>query len=349
MKKRIGIGLVLMIVGASVALLWWHRHRSESSLPEARPVYVKVAQVELRNEPMSIAAVGTLVARKVAVSSEIPGHVKSIAFKDGGNVAAGSLLIALDDGSYIAQKDAILATLKYNQGVYQRSALLLKKGAVSRAQMDHAASLYRESQAQLEKAQIHLQQTNLLAPFAGTMGQSKVNVGDYVTVGEPLVTITETQNLRVEYSVSEKYLPQLALGQRVLISTEAYPHRSFEGRVAYISPGIDAANRSINVYAVLPNPDGVLRDGMFVHVQQILPQQHQACFVPEKAIVPVLDGDQVYKVVEGRAYAVQVSLGMRLKNLVEVQSGLKAGDMIITDGQLKVKNGLQVQIAANSQ
>jgi membrane fusion protein (multidrug efflux system) len=159
-----------------------------------------------------------------------------------------------------------------------------------------------------------------------------------------LVTLTDTKHLRIEYNVPDKYLSLLKLGQKVKIKTSAYPGREFIGKVAYISPTINTDTRTVPIYAEITNEDNVLAPGMFVNVTQSLGVEKQVLMVPSRSLVPVLDGEQVFKVVNGKAYGVTVSIGKRTEETVQILQGLSQGDKVITDGQLKVKNGAAVKV-----
>jgi len=189
-----------------------------------------------------------------------------------------------------------------------------------------------------------LMKMQLTAPFDGVVGKSKVNPGDYVTTGQSIVSLTDTKHLRIEYNISEKFLPALRSQQEVHITTSTYPGKTFIGKVSFISPTITAENRSVAIYADIPNDNNELAPGMFVNVMQSLGTDEKVMMVPARSLVPMLEGQQVYKVVDGKAYAVTVLTGKRSNEQIQVLQGLALGDQVITDGQLKVKNGAEVQV-----
>ena len=210
--------------------------------------------------------------------------------------------------------------------------------------MDEVEADLKEKRADAEESEVMLNRMRLTAPFAGVVGKSKVNPGDYVTTGQPLATLTDVKHLRIEFSVPERYLSALKTGQAVKITTAAYPGREFIGKLAYIAPTINADNRSIALYADISNEEGTLKPGMFVDVMQSLGSLERALMVPERTLVPTLDGQQIYKVVSGKASVVTVLIGKRVGNDVQITQGLSVGDVVITDGQLKIKNGMPVKI-----
>ena len=223
-------------------------------------------------------------------------------------------------------------------------AELAKKSFVSQQTMDEVEANLKERRASAEENEVFLKRMQLTAPFAGVVGKSKINLGDYVNVGQPLVTLTDIKHLRIEFNVPEKYLSSLQLGLQVKITTAAYPGREFTGKLAFVAPTISADNRSVGLYAEVTNEDGALKPGMFADVQLSLGTEHHALLVPSRALVPMLDGQQIYKVVSGKASAVTVVIGKRVGDDVQITQGLSPGDKVITDGQLKVKNGMPVKM-----
>lgn len=184
----------------------------------------------------------------------------------------------------------------------------------------------------------------LAAPFDGVVSKCQVSLGNYVLAGQPLVTLTDMQSLRAEFSVSEKYLSLLKLGQTVKIATAAYPEKVFEGKIAYISPTIDAADRTIALYALVANPSSLLTAGLSVSIMQSLGSQNNTIMVPARSIMATLDGQQVYKIFHNKAYAVPVIIGQRNEENVEILQGLSEKDLIVVAGQQKLHDDVEVLI-----
>src|SRR5262249_53736473 len=150
------------------------------------------------------------------------------------------------------------AQLAYSDNNYKRMVLLGKEGAIARQAIDQADADLKEKQASADESEVRLNKMLLTAPFDGMVGKFKVNPGDYVNVGQSLVTLTDTKHLRVEYNVSERHLATLKRGQEVKLTAAAYPGKAFSGTVSYISPTINTDNRSLSLYADVPNDDGLL-------------------------------------------------------------------------------------------
>lgn len=341
MKKKIGLAVVVLAVAASWGI---YKYRATSSDFTPPVVTVKAMTTKESTLPLEVRAIGTLVARSVEITPEVSGHVQKILFNDGAYVEKSAQLIQLDDAVYKAKYESSKAQLAYSENDYKRKSYLGKQGAISQQAIDQADADLKEKAANAKESAVMVNKMALTAPFDGMVGKSKVNPGDYVTTGQSVVTLTDTKHLRIEYNVPENLLPLLKLGQTVNITTSTYPDRKFTGRVSFISPTINSENRSLSLYADVSNEDNALAAGMFVNVLQSLGKQDRAIMIPARSLVPILDGEQVYKVVDGKAYPVTVLIGKRVGDDVQIIQGLSVGDVIITDGQLKVKNGSSVTI-----
>ena len=314
--------------------------------PEAKlaAVWVETQTVERGSIPVEIQAVGSLVAEKqLTITSDMPGHISKLLFKDGSFVTQGASLIQLDDAIAQAQLASARANFDFSNITYQRREKLGKKGLWPLQEIDQAKADLAEKRAVLQEREAMVAKLRLVAPFDGVLGKAKVSSGHYVTPGQALVSLTDIQLLRAEFSVSESYLSALKQGQTVKITTSAYPDKVFEGKIAYISPTIEAADRSISLYAQVPNPDHLLTAGMSVSIKQALGLQANAILVPAKSIMATLDGQQVYKVVNHKVYATPVLLGQRSENKVEILEGLSLKDVIVVSGQQKLHDGMDVQ------
>jgi membrane fusion protein (multidrug efflux system) len=341
MKKKIVFTSIIIIVIAAWGII---KYRSPTASLAPTDTWVQAIKVEQSTLPLEARAIGTLVARSVEITPEFPGHVRQIYFQDGTIVKQNAPLIQLDDAVYKAKYASSKAQLAYSQNDYKRKSLLEKQGAVTRQAIDQADADLKEKTANAQENAVMVSKMQLVAPFEGVIGKSKINLGDYVTTGQSIVTLTDTKHLRIEYNVPEQYLPSLKLGQEVNIATATYPGKKFLGKVSFISPTINTENRSVSLYADIPNDQNVLAPGMFVNVLQTLGAEERVVLIPARSLVATLDGEQVYKVVAGKAYAVTVTIGKRLNEKVQITRGLSPGDLIITDGQHKVKNNMVVKI-----
>lgn len=342
MKKKIIIASFILI---SVTAIWGiAKYRKQSGNAEPNAVWVQAMKVKESTLPLEARAIGTLVARSVEITPEVAGHVRTIHFRDGAYVKAETPLIQLDDAVYKAKYESSKAQLAYSENDFKRKSLLVKQGAITQQAIDQAEADLKEKSANAKESSVMVSKMQLTAPFDGVIGKSKVNLGDYVTTGQGIVTLTDTKHLRIEYNVPEKFLPLLKSGQEVTITSATYPGKTFTGKVSFISPTITAENRSVSLYADVNNDNNELAAGMFVNVVQSLGSEEKVIMIPARSLVPVLDGEQVYKVVDGKAFATNIVIGKRADENVQVIQGLSSGDLVITDGQLKVKNGMPIQV-----
>jgi membrane fusion protein (multidrug efflux system) len=339
-KKIISILILGVMVIFGVIYL-----RHDSNPKSADAVTVEASPVIHGDIPIQAQAIGTLTAEKsVQITPEITGHIAKILFQDGSFVKQGTPLFQLDDQVYKAKLDSSKANLFLSETNYKRMVLLGKHGAISQQAIDQAYADTVEKKAAAEESETALEKTVLIAPFDGKVGKSLVSPGEYVAVGQGLVSLVDTQHLRVEYSVSEKYLASVKLNQAVKITTNAYPGKEFVGHVSYISPTINTDNRTITLYASIPNENNLLTAGLFVNMTQSLGASQNTLLVPASSLVATIDGQLVYKIVDGKAISTRVELGQRTMNQVEILSGLSPTDKVVTAGQQKLKDGTLVKI-----
>ncbi|OGT58714.1 MAG: hypothetical protein A3F14_04730 [Gammaproteobacteria bacterium RIFCSPHIGHO2_12_FULL_43_28] len=342
-KKRTWlIGLLVIIIAA----FFVRRVMHHESMPAAAAdgVWVRAMAVKERNIPIDIHAIGTITATTVDVTPGVFGRVEKILFSDGDEVKQGMPLIQLDDAVYKTKYTSANAQLILSENNFKRMQTLVSKGAIARQTIEQAEADLKVKRAEAKESKVMLDKMQLTAPFDGFVGKRRVNVGDYVNVGQSVVTLTDKRHLHIEYNVPEKYLPFLKRGQSINLTTSTYPKKLFVGQVAYIAPTIDIDNRSILLYANVDNKDNLLMPGMFVDITQSLGQEMRAIMIPARSLVPIVDGLQVFKIVDNKATPVTVTIGKRTEEDVQVLEGLSPGDFIITDGQHKVKNGMPVNI-----
>lgn len=346
MKVKLNKRSMLVAAVAAVLFAWYLRHHFAMSGAEIPVATVSAMTVQETSVPVDIQVIGSLSAERVDITPEIAGHVNQILVQDGGQVKKNQAIIQLDDAIYKAKLASTKAQLVYSENNYKRMVLLGKQGAIAKQAIDAADADLKQRRAEAVENEVMVKKMQLDAPFDGVIGKVKVSPGDYVTVGQSLVTLTDINHLHVEYSVPEMYLPQVKIGQEVTIITQTYQGKTFTGKVAFISPEVNAVSRSIQLYAEIPNDDHALAPGMFVTIKQALGEEAHALMIPARSAMAAMGGQQVYKVVEGKAVPVTVKLGMRKQDLVEVTEGLAVGDVIVTDGQIKLRSGSPVKLVS---
>jgi membrane fusion protein (multidrug efflux system) len=247
---------------------------------------------------------------------------------------------AIPDAEYAQAK----ANLTLAKAKFDRAVDLANRNYISGQAKDEAENTYKVAQATLQLAEAKLAKTDIRAPFAGIIGLRSVSVGDYVKEGADLVNLEAIDPLKVDFRVPETYLRQVQPGQALTISLDALPGKQFDGKVAAVNPLVDAAGRAVVIRAQVRNQDTVLRPGMFARVRLITKDQADAMVVPEQALVPQGTEQYVFKIVDDKAARVKVETGQRRDGKVEILAGLVAGDLIVTAGQLKIRDGSPVTV-----
>ena len=316
--------------------------------PGGFAIAVEVVKVKASDFADEASAIGTLKSgESVVLRPETAGRVASINFKDGSIVAKGTVLIALDAAIQAAELQQAKANLALAQSNHRRNQELIGKNFLSPQALDASAATLKVQAAALQLAEAKVAKTRLKAPFKGMVGLRNVSVGDYVKEGQDLINIEDIGTLRVDFKLPESYLGRLGKGQVVEVSSDALPGERFSAVLDAVDPMVDAGGRAISTRARLDNAAGKLRPGMFVRVRLLLGERKAALMLPEQAIVP---GAQpaVFRVLDGKASLVKVRLGVRRAAQVEVVDGLAADDVVVTAGQLKLRDGVAVRAVGES-
>lgn len=311
--------------------------------PGSFAIPVEMAIVETGPFVERESAVGSLASDEaVIIRSEIAGRVAVIGFEEGQNVEAGDLLIAIDDSIYRAEFNQAEARLNLSQANYDRAVDLERRGAGTQRALDEALSKLQEDRATLDLARARLERTEIRAPFSGVIGIREVSPGDYITAGQEIVNLEAIDPIKVAFKAPEVMLAYLEVGQEVTVTVDAFPGQEFTGEVYAINPRIEASGRSVDLRARVPNPNSVLRPGLFARIAIIFDRRENAILVPERALVPIQSRQTVFVVENGSAVTRDVETGGRANGQVEILSGLEPGEVIVTAGQLKLREGTPV-------
>jgi membrane fusion protein, multidrug efflux system len=313
-------------------------------------VSIEATKVAKASMPQGITAVGSLRSdESITLRPEVAGRISAISFREGERVAKGAPLVRLDPSVTEAEAQQARANLTLAKAKYTRAVDLEKKGFISGQARDEAENNLRVSEAIVAVAEAKLSKLTITAPFSGIIGLRSVSVGDYVKEGADMVNLEAVDTLKVDFRVPEIYLSQVRVGQTLQLTLDAMPGKNYEGTVFAINPLIDAAGRSVVIRAQVRNQGTVLRPGMFTRVRLLTADAQDTLAVPEQAIVPQGDEWYVYRVVDGKAQRTKVEIGQRRDGKTEIVRGLQDGDMVVTAGQLKLRDGVQVQIAGASE
>ncbi|MBR0874437.1 efflux RND transporter periplasmic adaptor subunit [Bradyrhizobium tropiciagri] len=345
--RAMPFGIVLVLIVAAGAALFASRGDRAAAKTTAEPPPTPVAAMVVRTEalPRAIEAIGSLQAvRQVILAPEVAGRVTAINFEAGTDVAAGAALVQLYDAPLRASRVVAVSKGRFAQLQEKRSQGLAPSGFVTQEVLQQRQEDLKQADASVEQLDAQIAQMTIRAPFAGQIGLRKVNLGQYVNAGDALATLTALDQLYVNFTVPQQRLSNLKVGGAVTIRTDAFPDRVFEAKINAIEPQVAEDTRNVLVQALLDNPDRLLRPGLFVMVNVVLPPQPDAIVVPVTAIQTSASGESVLVVRDNKAIAVAVRTGQRIGERVVVEQGLSAGDHIVTAGQLRVMPGATVQM-----
>lgn len=345
---KIGAALAVLIAGGAV--LYWqglgNGAPSEAGAPSgAYSVIVEASLVRRGELVRSVDTIGTLRSdESITLRPELSGRIVKIGFEEGQPVERGQLLVALDDSIYKAELAEAQASLALSRANYDRAKELATRGAASKRTRDEAVAAMSRDEASVALARARLDKTKMTASHAGVVGLRKVGVGDYVSPGQELVTLDVIDPIKIDFRVPELYLSSLREGLHVEFRLDALPGESHAGTVYAIDPRVDINGRSLAVRARASNTDRRLRPGLFARVELILGRQDDALFIPEEALVPEGRDHFVFKIVDGKAHWAQVTIGHHKGNEVQINSGLQFGDLVVTAGQMKLRDGVGVTV-----
>jgi membrane fusion protein, multidrug efflux system len=315
--------------------------------PGAGSVTVEAVKVATASLPQTITAVGSLRSdESVVLRPEVAGRISAINFQEGQRVAKGALLVRLDTAVPQAEAQQARANMVLAKNKFDRAVDLAKSNYISGQARDEAENNLKVAEASLQLADAKLAKMDLRAPFSGLIGLRSVSIGDYVKEGADLVNLESIDPLKVDFRVPEIYMRQVQVGQGLQLQLDALPGKTFEGKVFAVNPLIDAAGRAVVIRAMVRNQDTSLRPGMFARVRLITRDAQDALVLPEQALVPQGDQQFVFRVVDGKAVRTKVDVGQRRDAKVEILSGLAKDDVVVTAGQLKLRDGAPVNIAA---
>jgi membrane fusion protein, multidrug efflux system len=352
------VGLLLAaLVGA---LVWFNSFRDgaikqffANNKPPPTPVSIAVAKSEV--VPNLLTAVGDLAAvHQVNVTSDVSGRITGILFEAGSMVKAESTLVQLFDAPDQGDLASFKAQAVVGQLSLDRAKQLAAKQFGPQSTVDQAQAAYDQAIAGIAKTQALISQKLVRAPFDGELGVRHVEVGQYLTAGTTIVTLTDLSMLYANFTVTEKQSAQLKVGHTVRVLVDAYPNRSFEGKITTVEPQISADTRNIHVQATIANPDMILKPGMFTTITVVLPDKPAVVTVPETSVDYTLYGDSVFLLTDKQGEDGKTSLtavrtfvrtGNRIQGRTEILSGVKPGDRVVAVGQLKLQSGAAVAIS----
>lgn len=311
--------------------------------PATIVVMAKVASTEWRD---TLEALGTARANEsVTLTAKVSETVRKVGFDSGDVVRAGDVIVDLSSGAQLAGLEEARASFQESERQLARSQELAQTKIISESQLDTQRSTRDAAKARMDVVRAQLSDRVITAPFDGVLGLRRVSPGSLVTPGTAIATLDDISVIKLDFSVPERYLALLSKGQDIAAHSETYPDRDFAGKVASVDSRVDPVTRSVTVRANVPNPDRLLRPGMLLAVR-LYQAPRQAIVVPEIAVIQVGTEAFVYRVSKDWiAERVKVSLGARRRGEVEITAGLAAGETIVTEGSVKLREGSRVAAA----
>lgn len=309
------------------------------------PVAVEAAPVEISAVEDEVKAIGSLRANEqVVIRPEIAGRITQFLFEEGARVEKGAVLVRIYDTAYQAELAQANTALTLSKRNFDRAQELFRRDAASTRARDEAQAKLESDRANLELARTRLAKTQIKAPFAGTIGLRLVSVGAYVSPGQDIVDLVNADPIKVDFSIPERFLSAVKVGQSLSVAVDAFPDETFAGEVYAVAPQVDQQGRTLALRARIANPSGKLKPGLFARVRLITQVRPRAIVIPEQAVFARGDGWLVFTVVDAKAKLTKIATGIRRAGKVEVVSGLKEGDVVVSAGHIKLREGAPVKV-----
>ena len=357
MAKRmiLVLSLTVLLLG-TLGFVKFRQVKSAIAHASFQPPPDAVTSVVVHQEqwPSTLGVIGTMEAvQGVMVSADLPGTVDKINFDSGKAVRQGEILVELDTKQERAQLAALEAQRDLAKLNYDRMKQLVNEGVISRVEYDQATAQQRSTEANVNEIRATIAHKTIRAPFSGVLGIRKVNLGQYLAGGNPIVQLQALNPIYVNVGIPQQSVSQVKIGRTLQITSEEMSGKVFTGRVTAIDSVVDEATRNIQVQATLANPGGVLRPGMFVQVQLGLGQSASVIALPASAVNYAPYGNSVFVIEDMKDPKGESYRGVR-QQFVKVQGsrgdqvavieGLKPGQEVVTSGVFKLRNGAKVQV-----
>ena len=349
MKKN-KLNIYLSFIALTAALIGCTTEAADnssqlSSQTNRLPVDVKVVKASTLIQEETVAG-SILPNKEVTIMSEVSKKITAISFSDGSKVAKGQLLYKLDDSDIIARLKQVQAELSLAKLNETRLSQLLKNESVRQEEYDVAATKLKSLEASEEILQVELSKTTIRAPFPGVIGITKVEIGSLVGPGMPLVILQEQGNIKIEFTIPEKYLAHVTKGKKIQFSTTS-DGQKFTARISATESGLDTQSRTITVHAVAANHNNVLRPGMSarVHISTVS-EGATGITLPTESLILSAHGYSVFTVKNGLAKITAVTVGNRSESEALITSGINDGDTVMISNILRSGDGTPVQIAS---
>lgn len=349
--KRLAVVLVFLALVFGGVFGWKYLQTQKQAAASAGPPAAVVSTRPVTGERWqpALEAIGSITpTRGVVVSAEVPGIVRKIHFDSGQPVDEGELLVELDVDVDKAELDALQADRRLAEITRNRLSQIVSDNLGSRSDLDEAQAKLDRTEAEIAAKQAMIRKKSIRTPFAGELGIRIINPGQYLAPGDEIVQLVGLDPIYAEYSLPERHLSEIHVGQKVTVGVQAYPDTVFEGRIHAISPSIQTASRSVRIRALIQNPDRRLRPGMFAEVDTLLEERDRVLTLPERAVTYNPYGESVFVVNESdgkkTVELTQIKTGQVRDGRVEIISGLDEGTEVVSDGHNKLRNGQAITV-----
>lgn len=346
MSKKAGLSPLIFAVVLLAALLVYLNMPQEEESKQRRSGQTPVTlhKVDKAEFPVVVEALGTARANEaVLLTTQKEDVIREIAFDDGQLVEKGQLLLSLDSREERARVKELEVNIQEAKRQLTRISNLAKESVASEQLLDEQQARVKSLKAQLDVANAQLSESELRAPFSGVLGIRQVSVGALVSPGDTITTLDDLHQVKVDFSIAENHLPTVALGQQVEASSVAYEGKIFRGTISSIASRVDPITRAVQVRAIVDNPALELRPGMLLTIN-LQKQLLQTIVVPERALLPIEDKQFVFVVDQGVAKRREVQVGHRKPGVAQIVSGLEAGEQVVVEGTLRLRDGSPVSV-----
>ncbi len=293
----------------------------------------------------TIQSTGTIVPYEALdIRPERSGKLVYLDAPESQYVKKGHLIAKINDDELVAQKKKFEISLDFAQSELERGRSLLGIQGITQEEVDRLANQVNTMESEIRILDVQIEKSEVRAPFAGILGLRQVSPGAYVTPQDVLIDLQQTHQVKLDFDVPEKYLPNVKTGQKVTFGIAGSVH-TYDAKVYAFSNEISPATRTFKVRAIVENPYGELKPGQFAKVELVTGTADSAIMVPTDAVVPVLDGKEVFLIRNGRAVLKFVETNLRLEDMIELTGGVSIGDTIIVSGLLSIEDGARVKVA----
>jgi len=348
MKRIIYILIAVIVVTALVLIKIFafpaQKVKAPAAATAAAAIPVECHIVQDTMADYRVETVGNLRAREqVDIVSEIQRKMVAIYLKEGSRVSTGQVLFKLDDSDITAKIRKLEVDLQLAKANEDREAVLLSRGGISQERFDGVSNRRKVLEAEIDVLKVDLDKTSIRAPFSGRIGIRNVSVGALITPGHVLANLQDVEHMLLDFSVPERYSPNLATGGTVSFRTD-YLTTERTSTIEAVEPSVDQRTRTLPVRATVDNKDGSLVPGTSAKVFVMIRDLEESIYIPTNALIPSISGYSVFKATGGKALTVPVKTGNRNADMVQILEGIGSGDTIVVTNLLRLRNGAPLKI-----